>query len=102
MAVTPNDQLTPPLTLKPYPLAGCATVLNDDGYPLLTAVELDVAEDLCRVVNSHAALLAASWAVLSKLDYLRGLWGDEAVSRSLCDQLRAAVAAACPKEEPAP
>jgi hypothetical protein len=97
----PNDQLTPPLTIKAYPLAGCATVYNADGCPLFTAVELDVAEDLCRVVNSHADLLAASWAVLSKLDYLCGLWGDEAITRSLRDQLRAAVAAAAKPEPPA-
>ena len=44
-----------------------------------------------------AALLdleAACGAMLAKLDYLTGLWGQEGVTRSLQDQIRAAIAKA--------
>ena len=44
-----------------------------------------------------AALLdfeAACEAMLAKLDYLTGLWGQEGVTRSLQDQIRAAIAKA--------
>lgn len=44
-----------------------------------------------RLIAAAPELMAACQAVLAQLDYLRGLWGDEGVTRRLADQVRAAV-----------
>ena len=58
--------------------------------------EGDETEWLRRTPAREAApdLLDACEAMLNRLDYLRNLWGDEGVTRTLCDQVRAAVARA--------
>jgi hypothetical protein len=44
-----------------------------------------------RLIAAAPDLLAACEAILDKLDYLRDLWGDEGVTRSLCGKVRTAV-----------
>jgi hypothetical protein len=45
-------------------------------------------------IGALPGLYAACRATLDRLDYLRELWGDEGITRGLCDTLRAAVAKA--------
>jgi len=44
-----------------------------------------------RLIAAAPDLYRACEAALAKLDYLRSLWGDEGVTRSVADQLRSAV-----------
>lgn len=41
--------------------------------------------------DAAAKLFEASQAILARLDYLRGLWGDEGVMRRMADQIREAI-----------
>jgi hypothetical protein len=50
------------------------------------------------IVAAAPDLLAACEAVIDRLDYLRSLWGDEAITRNVADQVRAAVARATTPE----
>lgn len=47
-----------------------------------------------RLIAAAPDLLAACETVLTKLDYIVNLWGAEGVTRTIQDQLRAAVAKA--------
>jgi hypothetical protein len=62
----------------------------DDGI----GCDAEEAEANARLATAAPDLLAACKAVLSKLDYLQQLWGQEGVTRGVTDKLRAAIARA--------
>lgn len=48
-------------------------------------------DPLERLTARIAELTEASQAVLANLDHLRDVWGDEGVTRTVCDKLRKAI-----------
>lgn len=51
-------------------------------------------------VRQRDELREAAWAVLSRLDYLQGLWGKEVISDGLTRRLREAVASPAADTDP--
>ena len=82
-------ELTRPIALTgPEGYLDVLTVCEDAVGPRAYATAANMA-----LIAAAPDLLAACEAVLDRLDYLRGLWGDEAITRRLGDQIRAAVTA---------
>lgn len=48
-------------------------------------------DEIERLTARIAELTEASQAVLANLDHLRDVWGDEGVTRTVCDKLRKAI-----------
>lgn len=59
-----------------------------------TESEKEEAQANANLIAASTDLLAACEAVVAKIDYLRSVWGDEAITKGVCDQIHAAIAKA--------
>lgn len=76
---------------------GTHTLVEGDELMPLPRVILrcgDISAEHQAVIAAAPDLVAACQAVAARLDYLSNLWGQEGVTRTLQDQLRAAIAKA--------
>ena len=73
-----------------YTKADWIAELDPDG----TGHDEDETEANARLIAAAPALLDACQAIANRLDYLSELWGQEGVTRSLMDQVKAALALA--------
>lgn len=68
-----------------------ATDDREHGKPI-EAPDMEAQRANARLIAAAPDLLEACQAVKAQFDYLRGLWGDEAVTRRVCEQLETAIA----------
>jgi hypothetical protein len=70
---------------------GLISVLGDDGMTArvnLYAIMCEMSDRASALARENERLREAGVAVLDRLYYLREVWGDEGLTRSLCDRIR--------------
>jgi hypothetical protein len=78
-------------------LRDAAEFRRSTGFRLDDAPAMETAAaEIERLARERDGLAEACQTFLGQLDYLRNLWGDEGVTRSVADKARAAIAILAP------